>query len=600
MKSISIFLFSLMVSIGFAQIPANYYSGTEGLTKEALKSKLSSIISAGHRDRDYKNLYIGYQSTDSDFFYENDGSLLDMYSENPSGVDSYTYHHGQNQCGTYAKEGDCYNREHIVPQSLFKKKAPMRNDIHFVVPSDGKVNGVRGSFPFGEVAFPEYTSKNGSKLGKNTSTGFSKKVFEPIDEFKGDIARMIFYFVTRYESQLSGFDSGDILSGSAYPGITKWQLNVLLKWHKQDPVSQRERDRNNAAFVYQGNRNPFIDNPNWVSAIWEGTSSTPPTPPSTPDTTPPSIPTNLKVAHTTNNNISVNWTASTDNIGVTSYDVCLDGVVKSSVTTTSAIITGLMADTSYKVTIIAKDAANNKSKPSEEVIAKTKKATSPSPQNSCGKEDFENIPNSDTSYKNRTWTNNNITWTATDARTDQSINGKAIMIRTGSLTSPKVSNGIGSLKITTKLSFNKDTNGTLILNINGRDVGSIPYSFNEKTTVIDNINIAGDVVITIKNNKNRVIIDDLSWTCYSPSSRTNNVVINSKKLSISPNPVKNNEFYIGGLEENKTFNAVIYSINGNLVQRIKNVKNNSKISLKLPTGVYIVKVGKQSTKLIIQ
>lgn len=602
MKKFSFLLFVLTISLGYTQVPAGYYSGTEGLTKEALKTKLSYIISNGHSDNGYNKLLTGYKNTDTDFFYENDGTILDMYSENPYGVDTYTYNHGQRSCGNYSNEGDCYNREHIIPQSLFDKKEPMRNDIHFVVPSDGKVNSVRSNFPFGEVGSPEFTSKNGSKLGKNTTSGFSNKVFEPIDEFKGDIARMIFYFVTRYESRLPSFKSGDILSGSTYPGITKWQLNVLLKWHKQDPVSQREIARNNAAFTYQGNRNPYIDNPSWVSAVWEGAVSTPPPHPPT-DNTAPSTPTDVKITNTTHNSISVSWTASTDNVGVTNYDVCINGEVKTSVTNTYATIAGLNADTTYKITVIAKDAANNQSKPSQEVTTKTEKnnttPSNPPSNNSCGTEDFENIPDKDTSYKERIWTNNGITWTATDARTDQTINGKAIMIRNGELKSSKISNGIGSLKVTTKLSF-KDTDGLLTLNINGKDVGSIPYSHTEKTTTIDNINIKGDVVIIIKNNKNRVVIDDLSWTCYSSSTKETNPIINSKKLSISPNPVKNQEFYIGGLENYKNFDADVYTTNGKFIQRIRNIKNNSKISLKrLPAGVYILKVGSQSTKLVI-
>lgn len=268
MKKIITFLTLITFLFGFTQIPLGYYDGTQGLTGAALKTKLSGIITAGHQAQSYANLYNGYPNTDTDSYYENDGSVLDMYSENPSGTDPYVYQHGIKKCGNYSIEGDCYNREHIIPQSLFNSNSPMVSDIHFITPTDGKVNGMRSNYPFGNVSSPTYTSRNGSKLGTSSSSGYSGVVFEPINEFKGDIARMIFYFVTRYESQLSSFSSGNMLGGSAFLGLQNWELQVLLTWHSADPVSQREKDRNNAAYTFQGNRNPFIDHPEWVTTIW--------------------------------------------------------------------------------------------------------------------------------------------------------------------------------------------------------------------------------------------------------------------------------------------------------------------------------------------
>src|SRR5690606_7155012 len=109
---------------------------------------------------------------------------------------------------------------------------------------------------------------NGSKVGSSVSAGYSGTVFEPIDEFKGDVARMIFYFVTRYETQPSGFSSGNMLGNTAYPGLQPWMLQQLLLWHAQDPVSTAELARNQASYAFQGNRNPFIDNPSYVNSIW--------------------------------------------------------------------------------------------------------------------------------------------------------------------------------------------------------------------------------------------------------------------------------------------------------------------------------------------
>lgn len=274
MKKFTTLLLGFLFSMTFAQAPPTYYDGTTGLTGAALKTKLSSIITAGAIDNGYNGLYNGYPTTDKDHYYENDGSVLDMYSENPTGTDPYNYQHGVKKCGNYSVEGDCYNREHVVPQSFFNSNAPMVSDIHFIRPTDGKVNGMRSNYPFGMVTNPSFTSKNGTKVGPSTSPGYSGSVCEPINEFKGDIARMIFYFVTRYESRLSGFSSGGMLGNTTYPGLTSWEKDVLVSWAAQDPVSLTEIERNNASYVFQKNRNPFIDHPEWVNAIWGSGLST--------------------------------------------------------------------------------------------------------------------------------------------------------------------------------------------------------------------------------------------------------------------------------------------------------------------------------------
>src|SRR5690606_25392229 len=188
----------------------------------------------------------------------------------------------------------------------------MKNDIHTVRATDGKVNGMRSNYPFGKVGNASFTSLNGSKVGSSISPGYSGTVFEPIDAFKGDVARMIFYFVTRYETQLSGFSSGNMLGGSTYPGLQTWELNQLLIWNTLDPVSSAEIARNNASFTYQGNRNPFIDNPEYATIIWGAP---------TIDNQAPTAATNLVANNPTSNSISLSWTAATDNIGVTGYDI---------------------------------------------------------------------------------------------------------------------------------------------------------------------------------------------------------------------------------------------------------------------------------------
>lgn len=271
MRKLFLYIYLAVFSVAaMAQAPAGYYTDTSGLTGYALKTRLHQVIKAGHSDQGYPSLYDGYKTTDKDIYYENDGTLLDMYSERPNAPELYTYSltNAGDRCGQYSAEGHCFNREHTIPQSLFNEASPMKNDIHFVIPTDGWVNGQRGNIPYGKVNSPNWTSSNGSKRGPNASSGFNGIVFEPIDEFKGDLARIVFYFATRYQDRIPDFSQGNILDGTTTRSLQQWQAELLLQWHQQDPVSDKEIDRNNAAFAYQGNRNPFVDHPRWVDCIW--------------------------------------------------------------------------------------------------------------------------------------------------------------------------------------------------------------------------------------------------------------------------------------------------------------------------------------------
>ncbi|EJL60073.1 HNH endonuclease signature motif containing protein, partial [Flavobacterium sp. CF136] len=255
MKKNYTFLLLLFFTVCFSQIPSGYYDTATG-TGYTLKTQLYNIIK-GHTDNGYAGLYTTYQTSDVDNFYENDGTVLDMYSENPSGTDPYNYSIGSTQrCGNYSAEGDCYNREHIIPQSVFNEQSPMVADAHFITPTDGKVNGIRSNYPHGTVSSATYTSQNGGKLGSSSVSGYSGTVFEPIDAFKGDIARMYFYFATRYENTVAGY-SYAMFDGSSNKVFTTAFLNVLLAWNSQDPVSAREIARNNAIYARQNNRNPY-------------------------------------------------------------------------------------------------------------------------------------------------------------------------------------------------------------------------------------------------------------------------------------------------------------------------------------------------------
>ncbi|WP_420588640.1 endonuclease [Bacterioplanoides sp.] len=251
-----------------------YYQAAEGLTGYALKSALHDIID-NHTSHGYSALWTFYNNHELDSYYEKDGKILDIYSERPNASDPYSFTKSTDQCGSYNGEGSCYNREHAFPRSWFGGGVePMNSDVHHVFATDGYVNGRRSSHPYGLVGSVSWTSQNGSKLGSAASNlGHSGTVFEPIDEFKGDLARAYFYMATRYEDRIASWEnnsseSNAVLDGSSNKVFESWKLAMLLQWHNSDPVSQKEIDRNNAAQNHQGNRNPFVDHPELVGLIW--------------------------------------------------------------------------------------------------------------------------------------------------------------------------------------------------------------------------------------------------------------------------------------------------------------------------------------------
>ena len=238
----------------FAQIPNGYYNNAENKTGDELKVALHNIIK-GHHEVSYSGLLNAFAYTD----LKPNGKIWDIYSNVEFSLNS-------GLCGDYQHEGDCWNREHTWPQSWFNNQTTPRSDLFHVYPTDGYVNGQRSNFPYGEVNHPIYTSGNGSKLGPCVTSGYSGRVFEPIDEYKGDIARGYFYMSVRYYSEDDDWASSQMTNKSE---ILPWAMTMLLRWSDQDPVSQKEIDRNNAVYGYQGNRNPFIDHPEYAHLIWE-------------------------------------------------------------------------------------------------------------------------------------------------------------------------------------------------------------------------------------------------------------------------------------------------------------------------------------------
>jgi len=158
------------------------------------------------------------------------------------------------------------NAEHLVPQSFYGSASPMKSDIWSIRPCHGSANSARSNKPFGEVSDGSAQWYGITASGSYLSTGsmpsnadeFSEgtgNLWEPREDVKGDVARCVFYFYTMYPTQAGA------LSGVGDPA-------TLYQWHLDDPVSASETTRNNRVEDAQGNRNPYIDHPEWVYDAW--------------------------------------------------------------------------------------------------------------------------------------------------------------------------------------------------------------------------------------------------------------------------------------------------------------------------------------------
>ncbi len=243
------------------QIPPGYYDPAAGKTGTALQAALHNIIK-GHTVASYSSLPTHFASTDA----RPNNVVWDMYSDVPGGTPPYLYHYfAGDECGNYNSEGDCYNREHSWPASWFNDASPMYSDLFHIYPTDGYVNNRRSNYAYGTVGSASWTSQNGSRVGTCNWPGFSGTAFEPLNAYKGDFARSYFYMSTRYYTEDSGWNTTDMTNKSQ---LKPWALQMMLHWAGIDPVSQKETDRNNAVYVIQHNRNPFIDHPEYIAAIW--------------------------------------------------------------------------------------------------------------------------------------------------------------------------------------------------------------------------------------------------------------------------------------------------------------------------------------------
>lgn len=259
-------IFSLL-----ADMPRDYYPNSlEGKNGAELKTELHNLLKNHTRlpygSRDYNQIACTWTVFKKSDVRPN-GKVWDMYSNN-----SYNFSNGAG-----ATKG--MNIEHSVPKSwwgdaydetatpLTRFKYDGSYDLHHLTPSDAAANTAKSNYPLGEVDSPLFD--NGvTKVGTGQANGRATNLFEPADEYKGDFARMYLYFVTCYQDYSWKSSALSMFAQNSYPTLNAYGQSLLLKWHRQDPVSQKEIDRNNAVYSFQGNRNPFIDYPNMVEYIW--------------------------------------------------------------------------------------------------------------------------------------------------------------------------------------------------------------------------------------------------------------------------------------------------------------------------------------------
>lgn len=230
--------------------PSQYYLGTESLTGSELKEKLHKRIQ-GHKRFSYSCVWEILKEADQD--PSNSQNVIGFYTNRP--IPKIRRDQG-------GSDQDAWNREHIWAKSHgFRQKYKHAfTDVHHLRATDKSVNNDRGNNDF---------DNGGERNHECTECREGDGTWEAPDKVKGDLARMMFYMATRYEGtdgETPDLQLVDRKTASDTPRFGK--LCTLLEWHLIDPVSPDERSRNDVIYSWQGNRNPFIDHPEFVQKIW--------------------------------------------------------------------------------------------------------------------------------------------------------------------------------------------------------------------------------------------------------------------------------------------------------------------------------------------
>lgn len=357
MKKTVLFIFGLMSFVGFAQ-QAYYNDVNLTLTGTQLRDALATkVINTHSNSLSYSEIWTATMVTDLDPNNSNNVLLLYGWENGSDGDVTNDLFRSKNSNG--GSVGD-WNREHTFANSLANpdldasgQSGPPYSDAHNLRSTDVQRNGQRGNRLFSAGSGNSGTVGSFWYPGDATAGG---------TDWRGDVARIVMYMYLRYGNQCAP----NLVANGTTNSVDSNMIDLLLEWNAADPVSTYEDARNTfheniANATAQGNRNPFIDNPRLATQIWGGTPAEDRWGIFGTDTEDPTVPMNVMVSNETSNSIDVSWTASTDNIGVTGYDVYVDGMFSQTVAGTSTTVSSLTASTTYGFTILAKDAQGNSS-----------------------------------------------------------------------------------------------------------------------------------------------------------------------------------------------------------------------------------------------
>jgi endonuclease I len=338
MKHFCLFLSVLFVNTLYAQIPNGYYSKAEGVSGQELKDSLYQIIK-NHTE-------YPYTSTGTDVW-----DILkesDKDSNNPNNVILF-YSGWSVNAGQEYNSGAGWSREHVWAKSRgnFGTSKGAGTDAHHLRPADVSINSARNNrwFHWGETEYLD-----GGVPTQNFTSNYHW-VWEPRDEVKGDVARMLFYMATRYEGENGEPDLElvDIIPSDKYTQEPIHAvLSTLLAWHEMDPVDAFEQNRNEVVYSYQQNRNPFIDFPTWVNDIFTIDTS---------GTSLPTVPKNISFSRLSKTEVSLRWDLTPNNIAK-GYEIYLDNNLVTTVSRNQVDLVGLTPSTTYHFEVRAMNYSN--------------------------------------------------------------------------------------------------------------------------------------------------------------------------------------------------------------------------------------------------
>ena len=259
--ALSLVALAMTALTSYATVPTGYYTGLTGKANGELKTALYNIIknqtrASSSQTTNYTNLPSSFKKTDT---YPGTTRYWDMYSNLEVSYAASGF-----------KFGSYYNREHSFPKSWWggADNIMAYSDINLLYPAEAAANQAKSNYPLAVVTGTHKFDNGVSVIGVSNNCGGAAYAFEPADEYKGDFARTYFYVVTCYQDLTWASKYMFMLQQNTYPTLQQWAIDLLLKWHRQDPVSQKELDRNDAVYTIQSNRNPFIDYPDLAEYIW--------------------------------------------------------------------------------------------------------------------------------------------------------------------------------------------------------------------------------------------------------------------------------------------------------------------------------------------